>query len=319
VSAEASLYHDPAWLAVFRDVFGHRTHSLSERDGALPLVEIRSRLFGHFLVSLPFVNYGGIVAQGAEAQLALAGAAAELAREIGASHIELRQGGELAAVPEGWTERRHKAALVVRLAADPQAHWDGLSSRLRGKVRKAERNGAVFHAGGAELMRELYHLYSLNMRHLGTPVYPRAFFERALRAGDGHVLLVRRDGRPAAGAVALAHDGTIELPWIAQDYREAEVNVNEFLYWNAVEWACGRGAGELDLGRSTIGAGTYRFKLQWNPEVRPLHWYYWTEPGTPLPDLSPDNPRYRLAIAAWKRLPLPLANAIGPRISRNLP
>lgn len=317
MSAEPSLYHDPAWLSLFREVFGHRTHSLGA--GALPLVEIRSRLFGHFLVSLPFVNYGGIVADGAEEQLALAHAAVELARDVGASHIELRQGGELDAVPVEWVERRHKAALVVPLAAGLQRHWDGLSSRLRGKVRKAERNGAVFLAGGEELLRELYHLYSLNMRHLGTPVYPRAFFERALRVGGGYVLLVRRDGRPAAGAVALAHDGVVELPWIAQDYHEASVNVNEFLYWNAIEWACGRGARELDLGRSTVGAGTYRFKLQWNPEVRPLHWYYWTKPGTPLPDLSPDNPRYRVAIEAWKRLPLSLANAIGPTISRNLP
>jgi FemAB-related protein (PEP-CTERM system-associated) len=307
------------WLAVFRDVFGHRTHSLVVADGTLPLVEIRSRLFGHFLVSLPYVNDGGIAARNADAELALARVAADLARHQGASHIELRQRSPLSTIPPDWTVRRHKAELAVLLEPGAESLWDALSSRLRGKVRKAERNAAVFLAGGPELLREFYYLYSLNMRHLGTPVYARAFFNRVLEAGQGNVLLVRRDGRPAAGALALTVNGRSELPWASQDYGQSAFNANEFLYWNTIRWSSERGVRELDLGRSTVDAGTYRFKLQWNPEIRPLHWYYWAKDGAPPPQISPENPRYRLAIAAWKRLPLAVANGLGPRISRNIP
>ena len=95
--------------------------------------------------------------------------------------------------------------------------------------------------------------------------------------------------------------------------------MNEFLYWNCIEWACREGGRLLDLGRSTIGAGTYQFKMQWKPTVQPLYWYYWTMPGVPLPDLSPDNPKYQLAVRLWKKLPLVVANRLGPWIVRNIP
>jgi serine/alanine adding enzyme len=308
-----------AWLELSRDVFGRRTHILTHDHGVLPLVEFRSRLFGHFLVSLPFVSYGGIEASTTDAELALADKAVRLARGVRASYIELRQRSKLALVPPGWVGRKHKAALVVPLEKGVGALWDGLSSRLRGKVRKARRSGVVLLHGGRELLPELYYLYSLNMRRLGTPVYPRALFERVLAMEGAAILLVRREGRPAAAALALARGPGVELPWISQDYAQSAFNVNEFLYWNAIEWACEHGAEEIDLGRSTVGAGTYRFKLQWKPDVRPLHWYYWTKSGASLPDISPDNPRYALAIAAWRHLPLTVANLIGPRISRNIP
>jgi FemAB-related protein (PEP-CTERM system-associated) len=282
---------------------------------------MRSALFGHFLVSLPFLNYGGILAETPEAERQLAAAAIELARRQGASHIELRQACPMSEPLDGWTLRQHKAALTIPLAADPKAHWDGLSSRLRGKVRKAEKNDAVFTVGGKEDLAAFYSLYALNMRDLGTPVYTSAFFENVLGRGGqrAEILLVRRAGRSAAGAIALRQGARIELPWICQDYTESACNVNEFLYWKALEWACGQGAARLDLGRSTIDAGTYRFKLQWNPEVQTLYWYYWTMPGAPRPQLNPDNPKYALAARIWKKLPLGVANRLGPWIVRHIP
>ena len=321
-----SLYHALVWRRVIREAFGHRPHYLVARNGSgvrglLPLVEMKSALFGHFLVSLPFLNYGGIVADGAEAEAELARGAVDVARECGASHIELRQASPMQEGIEGWTLRQHKAALVIKLASDSKAHWDGISSRLRGKVRKAEKNEATFAVSGAESLDAFYGLYALNMRDLGTPVYARAFFERVVSTmGDcARILLVRRAGHPAAAAIALRHGNTIELPWICQDYRESAFNVNEFLYWKAIEWACASGASELDLGRSSIDAGTYRFKVQWNPEIRPLYWYYWTAPGVPLPQLNPDNPKFALAVRCWKKLPLGVANRVGPWIVRNIP
>jgi serine/alanine adding enzyme len=321
----ASLYHSLAWRDIIARSFGHTPRYLIAIDGAdvlgiLPLFEMRSRWFGHFLVSLPFVNYGGILAEGPEAGQALAEASVNLAGRLGASHVELRQASPSPRPEQGWTLREHKAALIVPLCQGAAKLWDALSSRLRGKVRKALKNGADFRTGGRELLDDFYRLYALNMRDLGTPVYTRVFFDHIMAKGqNARILMAARNGRPAAAAIAVSGGNCIELPWICQNYAESVHNMNEFLYWSAIEWAAAEGATELDLGRSTIGAGTYRFKLQWNPRVRQLYWYYWTRPGAPLPQLNPENPKYGLAVKVWKKLPLAVANSIGPWIVRNIP
>jgi FemAB-related protein (PEP-CTERM system-associated) len=319
----ASLYHRLEVKQVVEQTFGHRCHYLmacanGEVRGVLPLVEMRSRLFGHFLVSLPFFDYGGILAEDAWAQQALAEAAIAKAMQTGASHIELRQTGPLELA---WTARQHKVALVLPLAGDPDPHWQGLSSRLRGKVRKAQKAGAQFSVHGAEALPAFYGVFAKNMRDLGTPVYPRRLFAKVFDVlGDAvRLFLVQLDGRPAAGAIGLSHEGRLELPWICSDYACSKNYVNEFLYWSVVEWACRRRYLTLDFGRSSVGSGPYRFKSQWGPEEKPLYWYYWTARGTELPQLSPDNPRYGLAIRCWRNLPLALANTLGPRIVKHVP
>jgi serine/alanine adding enzyme len=178
----------------------------------------------------------------------------------------------------------------------------------------------MFSAGGTNVLNDFYRVFSRNMRDLGTPVYSLAFFQNVLRlAKDGAVLLAHREGRPVAGAIALRHGDRVELPWICSDYSQSYFNVNEYLYWNAIQWACKSGARELDLGRSSIDAGTFRFKVQWNPEVRPLFWYYWLAPGSKLPELNANNPKFALAVRCWKRMPVGLANRVGPWIVRNIP
>lgn len=322
----ASLCHALEWRDILLRTFGHRGwYLMAQGDGAtrgvLPLVEMQSSLFGHFFVSLPFLNYGGILADSPECEAALAAAAVDLAEKCGAQHIELRQSFAAAGWAQtGWKLRQHKAALVIPLNANPETHWSGLSSRLRGKVRKAEKSGATFSVGGVEGLGDFYQVFGLNMRDLGTPVYSSTFFQNVLHfAQDAAVVLVHREGRPAAGAIALRRGERVELPWICSDYSQSSFNVNEFLYWNCIRWACQSGARELDLGRSSIEAGTYRFKMQWNPEVRPLFWYYWLASGIDLPDLSPNNPKYALAVRCWKRMPVALANRVGPWIVRNIP
>lgn len=322
----ASLYHALEWREVLQRAFGHRSWYLMAQDngrtrGVLPLVEMKSSLFGHFFVSLPFLDYGGILADTPECEAALATAAADLAAKRGAHHIELRQSFAAARCAEaGWKLRQHKAALVIPLNVDPDTRWAGLSSRLRGKVRKAEKSGATFSIGTAEELDDFYRVFGLNMRDLGTPVYSPAFFENVLRfAKDATVLLVRREGWPVAGAIAVRRGDRVELPWICSDYSQSSFSVNEYLYWNAIRWAFNSGARELDLGRCSIDGGTYRFKMQWTPEVRPLFWYYWLAPGNELPELSANNPKYALAVRCWKKMPLALANRVGPWIVRNIP
>jgi serine/alanine adding enzyme len=322
----ASLYHKLEWRDIVVRTFGHRSRYLMAVQnravtGVLPLVEMQSHLFGHSMVSLPFVNYGGIVADTPECEAALAAAAIDIASRAGTRYVELRQPFAAASWAEQkWKVRRHKAALVICLEAEPCAMWTSLSSRLRGKVRKAEKSGAVFCTGLAELLKDFYQVFALNMRDLGTPVHSLIFFENILRyANNATVLLVRREKRPVAAAIALRDHDRIELPWICSDYSQTSYYVNEFLYWRAIEWAYRSSARELDLGRSSIGAGTYRFKMQWNPDVRPLSWYYWLPPGRKLPKFNPSNGKFALAAYCWKKLPLGMANRLGPRIIRNIP
>jgi len=322
----ASLYHALEWRHVVQRTFGHRSWYLMARHGGstrgvLPLIEMKSLLFGHFFVSMPFLDGGGILADTPECEAALALAVADLAQKRGARHIELRQSSGIPSCAKaGWRLRQHKAALVIPLNADLEMHWSGLTSRLRGKVRKAEKSGVTFSVGEAGALDEFYRVFCVNMRDLGTPVYSRTFFENILRlANDVSVLVTHHDGRPVAGAIAIRHGQTLELPWICSDYSQSSFYGNECLYWNAIRWACESEARELNLGRCSIDAGTYRFKMQWNPEVRPLSWYYWTAPGCELPELHPSNPKYAFAVRCWKMMPVAFANRVGPPIVRNIP
>jgi serine/alanine adding enzyme len=322
----ASAYHALEWRDVVQRTFGHRGWYLIARHGGstrgvLPLIEMHSLLFGHFFVSMPFLDGGGIVADAPECETALALAAADLAEKRGALHIELRQSSAAESLTKaGWRLRQHKAALVIPLDAGLEMQWSGLTSRLRGKVRKAEKSGVTFSVGEAGALDDFYRVFCVNMRDLGTPVYSRTFFENILRlANDVSVLVAHREGLPVAGAIAIRHGQAVELPWICSDYSQSSFYGNECLYWNAIRWAYKSGARELNLGRCSIDAGTYRFKMQWNPQVHPLFWYYWTAPGCELPELHPSNPKYAFAIRCWKKMPVALANRVGPPIVRNIP
>jgi FemAB-related protein (PEP-CTERM system-associated) len=322
-SRSANIYHDARWKSVFERACGHACHYLTalvdgEIAGVLPLVEMKSVVFGHFLVSLPFVTYGGMATEHPETASALTAAAVRLGLDLGVRHVELRQVG---ASPISLPCRRHKVALTVPLKGSAEEYWARLSSRLRGKVRKAERAGASFEVLGPDGLDSFYAVFALNMRDLGTPVYPKSFFRNILGAfpSSSRVCAVRWRGTPVAAALAIRNGMDLHLPWIAADYACSKNYVNEFLYWSTLQWAWRQGVGRVDLGRSTAGGGNHRFKQQWLPDETLLHWYYWMpEDGTP-PGVSPDNPRYSLAIRCWRRLPLAVANWLGPKVARNIP
>lgn len=322
-SPSACIYHDARWSNVLAETFGHRCHYLVATEngravGVLPMAEIRSRLFGHFMVSQPFVTYGGISARDDQVAALLAEAAIERCRETGARWLELRQRWTTAL---DWPSRQHKLALVVDLRDGAEALWTRLSSRLRGKVRKAERSGARIEVTGPEGAAQFYRVFSRNMRDLGTPVYPLRFFHCIGRhfAAETSIFLVRQADRVVAAAFGLSDRDTLQLPWICSDYRYSGNYANEFQYWSILKWAADAGYARVDFGRSTAGSGNHRFKKQWTAEEIPLKWHYWASDSSSVPQLNPDNPRFHLAIRLWRRLPLRVANFLGPRIVRSLP
>jgi FemAB-related protein (PEP-CTERM system-associated) len=318
----ATGYHGWAWKQVFERAFGHRTDYLAARRGSaivgvLPLVQLESRLFGRFMVSLPFVNYGGVVADDDAAGAALVSHAAMLAAERGLAHVELRHvARQFPALPA----KQHKVTMLLDLERDTDALWTRLDRRIRNHVRKAEKAGVQVTAGGGALLDEFYGVFATNMRDLGTPVYGRGLFQEVVAAlGDRATVFVARvDGRTAAAGITLHQGDTVEVPWSSSLREYRATSANTLLYWRMIAAAAAH-ARRFDFGRSSPGDGPFQFKQQWGARPTPLFWEYVLAEGAPLPDLRPANPKFRLAVRVWQQLPVAVATAIGPRIVRYIP
>jgi serine/alanine adding enzyme len=317
---DATGYHLWAWREVFARAFGHESIYLIVRDGArvagvLPLVFINSIVFGRSLTSLPFLNYGGVVAKSPDVADTLLAMATDVARERRCSHVELRH------VARQFPElpcKQHKVAMKLRLE---RGMWDRLDRKVRNQIRKAQKSELKSEVGGAELLADFYRVFARNMRDLGTPVYSRRFFEEVLRAfPDRARIQVVRLGRAAVAAgVTYRTAATVETPWASSIREFNSLCPNHLLYWSVIEQSVADGCEMLDFGRSTPNEGTYKFKEQWGAEPVPLHWEYRLLKGTALPNASPTNPKFQLAIKLWKRLPVSIATLVGPSIVRAIP
>lgn len=319
----ASLYHLIGWRTVCEVSFGHPCpYLLAERKGeivgVLPLVHLKSRLFGNFLVSLPYFNYGGVLSQDETVKNALLEKASALAREAGCGHIELRDTRPL----PGWPARTDKVAMWLTLPDNVDTLWKQLGSKLRAQVKKSQEAKLTWSTGGIDLLDDFYKVFAIHMRDLGTPVYSKAFFANILRLAPGKPVIVvghDRQGSPVSVAFLLQFGDRMEVPWASTLRRANRSNANMALYWHMLQLACQRGCNVFDFGRSSRDANTYRFKKQWGAQPVDLYWHYWLADGVEPPRLNPDNPKYRLAIAAWKRMPVWMSILIGPSIVKNLP
>jgi FemAB-related protein (PEP-CTERM system-associated) len=319
-----ALSRHPEWLPVLAEGLGHTPYALEavrggETVGYLGLASVRSLLFGRFLVSLPYLNSGGVLADDAAVAAALVDNAVALAGELGARYLELRHEWALdhPALDHSRTDKVH---MRLDLPATAGTLWDQLDGKVRNQVRKGQKGGFTVHWGGPELLDEFYAVFSRNMRDLGTPVYGRRLFASILRRfPDRAELCVARDGaRPAAAALLLHGRGVTEVP-SASALREYNSScVNMLMYWHLLERAVGRGQDVFDFGRSSEGGPTHRFKKQWGASAFPAEWQYHLRHGT-VGAMRPDNPRYVRLIAIWKRLPVALTRWIGPAIVRGIP
>lgn len=316
-------YHRWNWKTVIEKSFDWPTFYLAaiegkELRGILPIVWQKSWLFGSFLTSMPFLNAGGIVAESDSIQQALLHEGIGLAKRIGAKHLELRQREDHQfSLPA----RTNKVTVVLSVEQDSERMWKALSTKMRTKIRKSMSFGLSAEFGGLELLDDFYRVFSKNMRDLGTPVYGRNFFSEILRTFplDTHLCVVRREGVPVATSFLSGFRDRIEAVWSSSDREYLSLKPNFYLYWNLLCFAGQRGYRLFDFGRSSKGSGTHEFKLQWGGKTIPLHWVYWLSEGRNLPQINPENPKYRMSILAWRRLPLAVTKAIGPRIGRCLP
>jgi len=319
----ATGYHLSGWQDVIQRAFGHETTCLAATHGdtivgVLPLVFFRSRLFGRFAVSMPFLNYGGVVADSSDAGRALLDVAIDETRSRGGSHLELRHTAQMfSELPP----KRHKVSMRLPLAADADRQWTLLDRKVRNQVRKGDKSGLSVVHGGGELIDDFYTVFAHNMRDLGTPVYGKVFFTQVVRAfpETSRVFVVHHQGRPVAASLLYWHGPMIEVPWASALRDSNSLCANVFLYWHMLKFSVERGFGVFDFGRSTPNEGTFHFKRQWGAEPLDLVWEYWNAVGAPPLELNPKNPKFDLAIKVWQRLPVAVATALGPQIIRNIP
>lgn len=321
---DAAGYHSWRWRAVFADAFGHEPVYLLAREGGvitgvLPMVQIKSLLFGRTLTSLPFLNYGGVKADAPEIGRALIARAHQEAGARKCSHVELRHvDRQFAELPC----KTHKVAMHLALPpAGAPPMWDALDRKVRNQIRKAEKSGLAVERGGEALVGDFYAVFARNMRDLGTPVYSRRLFEEVLRVFPERAQLhvVRLNGAPIAAGLTYRTPQMVQLPWASSLRPFNALCPNVLLYWDAIQFAQECGAATFDMGRSTPNEGTFKFKAQWGATPVPLHWEYDMATPGELPNVSPANPKYQMAIALWQKLPLAVTLRVGPMIVRAIP
>ena len=323
-SQDATPYHQFKWKTVINKSFGHKCHYLGAVDnngewqGVLPLVHMRSKLFGNFLISIPFVNYGGLLYKDEPAARLLLKEAERLRRSLGATHIELRHAGRSF---NGLQTQKHKVAMFLELAADDDSQWRGFNAKLRNQILKAEKSDLQFAVGRLELLDGFYEVFVRNMRDLGTPVYAKSFFRNVLEAfpDTTTIFAVYHETKMIAAGIGSWFKNTLEIPWASSISDYKMLCPNNMLYWEAIRFAIHNGFTRFDFGRSTPNEGTYNFKKQWGAKPVQLYWQYLADGHKEIPNLSPSNPRYQAAIRIWQRLPVPATNVLGPMIVRNIP
>lgn len=323
---DASLYHLSGWTEIAREVFRHPTLFVQARDasgsllGVLPVIQQRSRWLGNFATSLAFYNYGGALTPDPEVARQMMIRASEAADNLGCRYLEFR---DTQPRPGNWSMRTDKITLQLELPATFDALSKRLGSKLRSQVKRSEREGVQCRTGTRALINDFYAVFAENMRDLGTPVYPKRFFEAILRRFEQYCQLVVIDwrGQPVAAAFLTFWRGRAEVPWASCRADAKSLGLNMKLYWELLSLSVSRGCSLFDFGRSTVDSGTYRFKRQWGAEPAPMYWYRWQRQGSGGEASTGEEKGkvMQLATTIWQHLPLGIANTLGPLISGALP
>ena len=319
----ATPLHTHAWKQVVEKTYGHKGHYLvcsdkGEISGVLPLFHVRSPL-GSALVALPYVGtQPSVLARSKESEQQLCQAALQLARELKVGHLELR---ELEPLPLDWEMRQSYVNVSLPLGGNLDEVWKRVESRVRTKVRAAERRGLSVKWTSADGIDDFFRVYADTMHRLGSPPHKKVLFRNILEAyPDGAELALVTDGAQTVAGAIVMHDGRwFGFPWAGSLTSAMKNHPNNLLYWALIERACQGGYRSFDLGRSPKDSGTAHFKVQWGGTARPLHYYYALVTASKLPQREASDPLMQTASRIWRKLPIGLANRLGPSLARLIP
>jgi FemAB-related protein (PEP-CTERM system-associated) len=317
---DATFFHLTGWKNIVENVLGHPTfylyaESASGIEGVLPLAHIRSFLFGNALVSAPFCVYGGVAARTEEARRALEDEAERIALSLGVDYLEMRN---RSIHRTDWPTKDLYVTFRKGIHRDPEANLNEIPRKQRAMVRKGIAAGLESSVDPG--VDRFFHAYAASTRNLGTPVLSERYFAALQKefGEDCEVLTVTSAGKVVSSVLSFYFRDEV-LPYYGGGPAEArELKANDFMYWELMRRAAERGARVFDYGRSKVGSGSYSFKKNWGFEPEPLPYQYRLVKAHGVPNVSPTNPKYRLFIEAWRRMPLPLAKRLGPILARNI-
>lgn len=321
---EGTPFHLSAWGRAIAKGVGQRPHYLVAEHagsivGVLPLIHVKSPLFGQSLISNAFAVYGGPIATTDPVHAELDAAAWALAERLGVPALEYRNQARLR--PE-WPAKTESYVTFRRpLSPDSEANLKAIPRKQRAEVRKSLEFGLDVRVASDERARaEHFAVYATSVRNLGTPVFPKRLFDSLIEfyGPEADILTVSKDGAPIASVLSLYFRDEV-LPYYGGGTHSARaLRANEHMYWMLMEHARQRGCTSFDFGRSKVGTGAFSFKKNWGFEPTPLAYEFRLAPGRAMPDVNPLNPKYKLMVETWSRLPLWLANRVGPLLSRGL-
>lgn len=318
----ATGYHQIGWKHIIEKTYELEPFYLMAIDdgkvvGILPLFFIKSSLFSTHLVSLPFLNYGGVCADNPDVEKQLLTEAVHLMDELGAEFVEMHH---LEKPELDLANNEDKVTMILELVDDSEVIWKSFKSKVRNQVRKATKSGLEVKVGGIEYLDDFYEPFAVNMRALGSPVHSKELFENLLHefSDSTRIFNVYLDSENVGGAIFISFKDTAEVPWASSKREYFQYCPNNLLYWEMIKYACEQGFKYFDFGRSTKDSGTYRFKKQWGAEPKQLYWQYYLPTGAQMPEVDHTSLKESFMIGIWKRLPLRLTKALGPKIRKNI-
>jgi FemAB-related protein (PEP-CTERM system-associated) len=320
-SSKAVFAHHLGWKRVVEETFGHQPFYLmayrqNQVVGILPLFLIKSIFFENYLVTGPYLTFGGMISIDEHTASALVKRATQIARETKASYIEVRNDQVYPQLP---FTKDFYYTLILDLSSGEEKIWNAkVKPATRRNVRKAQQSGLEI-VEGKEFIDQFIQINAVNMHRLGSPAHGQRFFYNILRFfPNASLLMVRHQQELVGGTLLVSFKDTMLMPWVGSLEKYFELRPNNLIYWGAIQLAIRQGFRFFDFGRSKFDSGTFRFKAQYGAEPVPLFYQYQLTRTRRMPDVDPDAPQYRKLIEIWKRLPRPAANLIGPLIIRGI-
>jgi len=333
----SNLYQCTSWFRAIEAAYGHPAffitayRSSTRVAGVLPLVCMRGLSLKKQLVSAPFCDMGGIVADDAKTPGVLIRAAMRLAKREHAARIVIRQPDPLSCMEEPYANRMkplprfkmatNKVRMVLCLPESSKALFNGFKSKLRSQIKRPEKSGLIARVGGREFLGDFYHVFVRNMRDLGSPVHSKSLIEQVLNnfKGRARIVVVYKGDYPIAGSVIIGFRDAVINPWASALREFSALSPNMLLYWSMLRYACDNGYRIFDFGRSTPGEGTHQFKKQWGAKERPLAWYQsLSHRDAENVPAGSQTRKFGKAIEYWSRMPLPLTRIAGPLIRKHI-
>lgn len=328
---EGTFFHLIGWKHVIERTFGHKSCYLIAEDtknqqptstdyirGILPLFIVKTLSFAKSLISVPFTDYGGICADDLEAKTALLEQAKEITKREDLDYLELRNVGKSS---NNLPFKELYVTFKREILEDLEENYKAIPRKQRRMIRQGEKYQLTSIIGGTELLKRFYSIFAHSVRNLGAPVYPISFFKNSIKEfGDVcKILLVNYNGKAVASVMAFFYKDQVFLCHAGSLFEYRRYAVNDFMYWQLMKYACENGYKVFDFGRSKVGTGSYDFKRHWGFQPQQLYYEFYLNKLNQIPNLSPANSKYKMAIEVWKKLPLIITKIIGPKIVRFIP